>query len=489
MNNISDNDFVQLVSDQNEELFHSICLYVRDSVKFMKTKDKNNRYKNEYVRKICSVFNITIDDCRNVKQRDEDEISEIYIVYARVSTKLQTDSNSIACQLDMMKNVLLRRNLEYVNLYNISEYSSAYSKIPPRLKYVLDIIPDKSTLIVAYHDRLSRNIDTFRGTIAPLFLSKNMRVIIASENGESGSDVTFHHSSYEVDTLIMTQKLISGHLESALKGQRGRRTNKYLKDNNIAYRRKFGYDIVNKEYIPNVYEQQAIALINYFRLDIVLVHNANKLMQLIWDRVMPDEMYESFNFYINNNRMVNQISEMDFSDIASLFNEYSVPYINNKPWTAAIVKSIYMRDFLEEDNMVVEEENSLSNMFSGLSTKRKNNRSSSRSNNSVDRCSSPSSPPNRYSSSSSSPPPRTKKSKTNNDVQINRTQEEDDLFSNMINSTRQSRDLTPVFFRGGNTGVSSSSSVNKRQHILTPQTSNKKARNSPLYFEEDDMDY
>ena len=104
-----------------------------------------------------------------------------------------------------------------------SEFGSAYQPnvVPPTLLGLLRHLRH-ATIVVAFADRLCRNIDNLRKIIAPL-MRKNHIQIVVSGNGQL-FDLS---SNYETGLLKMTGYFAMYHEESAIKSERAKALHRF----------------------------------------------------------------------------------------------------------------------------------------------------------------------------------------------------------------------------------------------------------------------
>lgn len=106
------------------------------------------------------------------------------IIYTRVSSKAQEDNFSLAAQLNMCRDFILRNIPRGVRFMELNETVSAYAK--PNL-YFLTIIrelPEAGVIVVAYLDRVSRSV-YYSEDIWEKLQEKRIRLISINEQFDS----------------------------------------------------------------------------------------------------------------------------------------------------------------------------------------------------------------------------------------------------------------------------------------------------------------
>lgn len=153
------------------------------------------------------------------------------VSYARCSVKPKTvvDNDCFSYQQQHHSNrVWVTQNkpglTEVVPEY--SEFGSAYqvNEIPPTLLGLLRHLRN-ATIVIAFADRLCRNIDNLRKLIAPL-MRKNKIHIVVSGNGNVFDLTT---ANYETCLLKMTTYFAMYHEESAIKSERSKTLHQFRK--------------------------------------------------------------------------------------------------------------------------------------------------------------------------------------------------------------------------------------------------------------------
>jgi hypothetical protein len=339
--------YLKLLCNTNYVLYNDLYNYVLN----MSSK-KRKIVENESI--LNDIVNILdLNDVSYIKQNYKENtlnkiVNNIYIRYARVSSFKQSDNNSSLNQLSIIHECLEKRNINFSNCYNLCETNSAYSKIPNKLKLIIETLKNVC-ICVSHVDRLSRNISLFRDSFAPFLKKNNIKILICGENGCYGSDYNFSNlHSYEYDVLNFLNKIIPFQIESCRKGCRIKEINNYMKQNNIPNRKIFGYDIIKtdkKHLIINKNEQKIIDIIVTLKNGGVSSKKANKTMQEIYNEYYKDKLYVPFNFYFNNDDISNNLNSdgISFEDIALLLNEYELPYNGSNNWTKYIVANLYKK--------------------------------------------------------------------------------------------------------------------------------------------------
>jgi hypothetical protein len=212
---MNNDELLDLIYFTNKKLYVSLCTELLKKDILSKLL-KRNGFTKEIILRHNSKMNNKLDN-----NLDKD----IYIKYARVSTKNQSENNSFLLQINDIDNFL--KNKSCIS-FNVLEYNSAYSNIPKYLYLLLLTLKDIK-LCVYNIDRFCRNIKLFQDIIAPLLRDNNINLIIISENNSTGIEYIFNSNNYEYDTLLLVQKILPCHLESCKKSHIIKNINRYLK--------------------------------------------------------------------------------------------------------------------------------------------------------------------------------------------------------------------------------------------------------------------
>lgn len=146
---------------------------------------------------------------------DMNENKRIYVKYARVSTKIQMNNDSITSQLNDISTYLNNKNIDESQQYIISEYDSAWSNIPMILKMMLLYLKN-ITICFAEYSRFNRHVDIFIQQIKPLLIKNNIKLLFISD------EKLFHFNTenVELNCLKLIDKLIPCQMESEYKSIR-----------------------------------------------------------------------------------------------------------------------------------------------------------------------------------------------------------------------------------------------------------------------------
>ena len=109
--------------------------------------------------------------------------------------------------------------------------------------------------------------------------------------------------------------------------------------NNIAYRYKYGYKIINKfkkRYVENEIEMKIIKFIIMLRHK-MSVRTLNRELKQIVHHYNKEYVY--CRFYDDDDNVVTTSESTSYIKIADLLNSYEIPY-NKSKWTAAIVSNL-----------------------------------------------------------------------------------------------------------------------------------------------------
>lgn len=114
-----------------------------------------------------------------------------------------------------------------VALVELSEHGSAYQSgvVTPTLHGLLRVLRD-ATIVIAYADRLCRNVDNLRKIIAPLMYKNHIRIVVSSTN----QMFEMTKEGYELDLLKMTSHYVICHEESAIKSRRAKAFHQHMVD-------------------------------------------------------------------------------------------------------------------------------------------------------------------------------------------------------------------------------------------------------------------
>lgn len=347
--------YLKLLFNTNNSLYCELYSYILN-----KNNKKRKIYENmcifDDIIKIIGIKDILHTEIDLINNKSDN----IYIQYTRVSSLKQADNNSCLNQLSIINDCLEKRKLDYNNNYHFYEFDSAYTKIPSKLKLIIETL--KNICICFSHiDRFSRNITFFQTEIAPLLKQNNIKILICGENGCYGSDYSFNNvQTYEYDVLNFIQKIIPFQIESCRKSVRSKEIHTYMKQNNIPSRKEFGYDIVKtdkKHLIINNVEQNILEIIATLKDGNVSAKKANEIMQKLYNKLYSHKLYVPFNFYSKNNTIDTHLDAngMSFENIALLLNDYELPYSDTNNWTKNIVARQYNKynnKYINKFNMI-----------------------------------------------------------------------------------------------------------------------------------------
>lgn len=132
---------------------------------------------------ICQKFDVSRTILNNIIREDdfdEERENNIHIKYARVSTKEQLDNNSIGIQIHNISNYLTFINISKNDQFVISEYDSAWSKIPDMLYMMIKYLKN-ITICFNKYDRFSRNIQLFINISLPLLQQNNIKLLFLTD--------------------------------------------------------------------------------------------------------------------------------------------------------------------------------------------------------------------------------------------------------------------------------------------------------------------
>ena len=193
--------FLKLLRLTNVSSFHDLI-----------SKKRGLELDKDHFVNVLSLTKIDIVKMRKNQSTELNTNEHIYIKYARVSTKTQLDNNSITAQLNSMSTYLQNKNINELNQYKLTEYSSAWSKIPSILNIIITNLKNV-TICFAEYDRFNRQVSQFLQKIKPLLIINNIKLLFVSDGK------TYHFNTYnaELHCLELMAKLIPCQLNSELK--------------------------------------------------------------------------------------------------------------------------------------------------------------------------------------------------------------------------------------------------------------------------------
>lgn len=235
-------------------------------------------------------------------------------VFCRVSTKEQTQENSVSidAQLQFIMEKIDTSVYDRVKIIKISK--SAYKNVPSELIDISDNVNYGDMLAVYRIDRLARNIIKFLNEL------ENMH--------NKGTDIysVSDEMFYKDDKLEFIQRIVNAQKESQMISKRVNTSNKYKRDvlkhriGSLPYGKKYGRNASTgkQEIVNNLDEIKTIKFIHKqkgYHQDIanLLNYDGNKKRGRIWSAAMVQNIKNQFDR--NGNR---------FSDVANDFNNMDI---------------------------------------------------------------------------------------------------------------------------------------------------------------------
>lgn len=234
------------------------------------------------------------------------------VIYCRVSSMAQNEYNkgvSLQVQEQLCIKFAYENKLRAKAVHK--EVHSVYNKIP---RILTDIIKrKKQNIIISSVDRFSR--------------SKIIGIKMAQQALKNKNKLIFVQEKFVVaensDLIILEQFLKNTENESAVIGSRIKKARNFLISNGMFAGGSvpYGYKVLDKKLVKEIYEQRVIDFINMCRENEIYCNKLNKKMISI-AKISP---YVPINCYDKNNKSVPVITEpITFQDIADLLNSYGI---------------------------------------------------------------------------------------------------------------------------------------------------------------------
>lgn len=244
------------------------------------------------------------------------------IIYCRVSTIGQNNYNksvSLQAQEQICMKYAHENNLRVKTIYK--EVHSVFNQTTA----IMDNITNEKnkTIIISSVDRFSRSV--------------NIGIKIATQTLENKNKIIFIQENFicqsNDDLPLLKSFLQNSEHESTVTGNRIKKAKSFLVDNGMFTGGSipYGYDIIDRKLVKNLYEQKIIKFIKTCRDKKILCYDLNTQMK----ELTTDKIYIPINCYNRKGRNIKNITEpISFRDIADLLNSYGVLKRKNiwNPW-------------------------------------------------------------------------------------------------------------------------------------------------------------
>jgi DNA invertase Pin-like site-specific DNA recombinase len=268
------------------------------------------------------------------------------IIYSRVSTTNQLYNSStmntissIETQNKVCSDYCKRNNYKVVG--NVNEVSSAYNKIPAKLKNLISIDNLDKTIVIYAIDRFSRNV-----LIGSLLLEEakkyNITIEFVADNFTTEND---RH------ILQIKGEILRAEHESRIIGSRIKARNEIKRSKGWIFGAvaKYGNKFVMRNGIrkltKNAHEQKVIKFILCAAKEFKLSSLNRCLRTIKGSNVEPIEIYDNEDNVINDN-LYNE--KLTTKNIVELLNTYEIFNRNDKPWTTTAINRVIKQNTIND---------------------------------------------------------------------------------------------------------------------------------------------
>lgn len=311
----------------NNKLNYLYCLFEINYDLFQQLVNRVNHPESicePNIKLIISAFpTISNNDLQLIIDTNNCTTDIIYILYARVSTKSQTDNNSLSYQLNNIKSCLQKKHITN-NIFEITESTSAYTQIPELLNLIITTLKN-CYICVSNIDRLSRNIYFFQSLYDICYIKK-INIIISEENNNNGNEYLINENTYEYDKILLLQKILPGHIESCKKSNLLKSIFKFMNknkfDNNHLILHEFIIELLNVRNNKTHQSDTTNRYINRLLYKISIYYNITEIITIN----LKDNKWK----YITNEKIATFLNTLPFPNNSLKWTKQDISQICKK---------------------------------------------------------------------------------------------------------------------------------------------------------------